>query len=106
MWRMKMCHLFIGEELLSIRQYICFKIQNPLARPHLVEMFVLNEDRQVRMKDCQHVEEDKVLVTERQLFVVAKVAQENAAQVGVHRFRRSLHFRVKDVENLKYVLSS
>ena len=58
------------------------------------------------MKDCQHVEEDEILVTERQLFIVTKVAKENAAQVGVHRFRRSLHFRVKDVENLKYVLSS
>ena len=39
------------------------------------------------MKDCQHVEEDKVLVAERQLFVVAKVAQENAAQVGVQVLR-------------------
>ena len=61
---------------------------------------------QLRMQNGEHVEEYEIFMAERQLLVVAKVAEENAAQRCVQRFRIISRFsfrQTKQVENFKDV---
>ena len=57
------------------------------------------------MEQGQHIEEDKVLVAQPQLFVPAQVVEEDAAQVCVQGFRGFHGLTVEQVHYLEDIVA-